>query len=146
VSRTTVKILQDALAHFEIMQGHTKQDIYERLVIDAACMRLAAGIEALAALDPATREEIFDEVWPLTWGMPNRIAHGYLLVDATIIRQTLVHDVPSIMSRIRLRLDATQTASTREYPASAAEAAHVDMPFNDTGTIMDARVDKIDQA
>lgn len=65
------------------------------LVIDAVCMRLSAGIEALVALDPNVREEIFGEVWPLMRGMRNRIEHGYLLVDTTIIRETSIHDIPS---------------------------------------------------
>jgi uncharacterized protein with HEPN domain len=38
--------------------------------------------------------------------MRNRIAHGYLLVDSAIIRQTLHEDIPDILDRIRRRLDA----------------------------------------
>ncbi len=106
MSKRTTKILQDALAHFQIMQEHAEQDLDERLVIDAVCMRLSAGIEALAKLDPSVRAEIFGEAWPLMWGMRNRIAHGYLLVDATIIRQTLTQDVPTILALILTRLDA----------------------------------------
>lgn len=89
MSRNTAEILRDALAHFQILQSHAEKDLDERLVIDAVCMRLSAGIEALAALDATTREEIFGGMWPLMWGMRNRIAHGYLLVDAVIIRQTV---------------------------------------------------------
>ena len=111
MSRTTIEILQDALAHFEIMQTHAEQGLEERLVIDAVCMRLSAGIEALAAIDSDEREDIFGEVWPLMWGMRNRIAHGYLLVDTTIIRETMIHDVPSIMSRIRQRVLLHQSAA-----------------------------------
>ena len=44
-------------------------------------MRLSAGIESLAGLDPALRQELFGETWPDVWGMRNRIAHGYLLVE-----------------------------------------------------------------
>lgn len=100
MNRTTSEVLRDALAHFHMLQDHAQKDLDERLVIDAVCMRLSAGIEALAALDPTTRQEIFGEAWPLMWGIRNRIAHGYLLVDASIIRQTVTHDVPSIMSSI----------------------------------------------
>ena len=62
--------------------------------------------EALAKPDPRVRAEIFGEAWPLMWGMRNRIAHGYLLVDATIIRQTLTKDIPTIQALIVTRLDA----------------------------------------
>lgn len=88
------------------MQRHAARDLGDQLVVDAVCMRLSAGIETLATLDPIARSEIFGADWPLMWGMRNRIAHGYLLVDSTIIRQTLAQDVPALMSRINQRLDA----------------------------------------
>jgi len=133
VSRDPAEILRDALAHFEIMQTHAERDLDDRLVIDAVCMRLSAGIEALAALDPNVREEIFGEAWPLMWGMRNRIAHGYLLVDAAIIQQTVSQDVPSIMSRIRVRLEHGPSAAISDDYATAGEPAHADMPSDDTG-------------
>ena len=73
-------------------------------------------------------------------------AHGYPLVNAIIVRQTLVHDIPSIMSRIRVRLDATQTAPTAGDHASAAEGAPGVAPRTDTGAILEARADKLDRA
>ena len=105
MSRGTSETLGDALAHFEIMQSHAEEDLDDQLVIDAVCMRLSAGIEALAALNPAIRQTLFGDAWSLMSGMRNRIAHGYLLVDPTIIRATLTHDVPSIMHRIRRALN-----------------------------------------
>jgi len=135
VSRTTIEILQDASAHFEIMQGHAERGLAERLVVDAVCMRLSAGIEALAALEPNVREEIFGEVWPLVWGMRNRIAHGYLLVDTAIIRETLIHDVPSIMGRISQRVELARSAGIGGDYATAGESAPVDARLNDTGPV-----------
>jgi len=38
------------------------------------------------------------------WSMRNRIAHGYLLVDTALVRQTLDLDIPSIIDRARGRL------------------------------------------
>jgi uncharacterized protein with HEPN domain len=146
VSKDTNDILRDALAPFEIMQGHARQDLEERLVVDAVCMRLSAGIEALAALDPMTREEIFGDVWPFMWGMRNRIAHGYLLVDATIIRQTLAQDVPSIVSRIRMRLETDHSAGIGDGCAPAGESVRVDVPLNDIGAARKARADEVGQA
>lgn len=142
MTRSTVETLRDALAHFEILQSQAKQDLEEQLVIDAVCMRLSAGIEALAALDPNVREEMFGEVWPLMWGMRNRIAHGYLLVDTTIIRQTLIHDAPSIMSRIRLRVDPDPPAALGDDRATAGESAPDGVPLDDTGPVRGARASK----
>jgi hypothetical protein len=47
-------------------------------------------------------------------GYADRIAHGYLLVDAVIIRQTVTQDVPSIISRISHRLDTIHPATISE--------------------------------
>lgn len=105
MSRATAEILLDALGHFDRMQAHAGHDLEEQLVIDAVCMRLSAGIETLATLDPAVRADLFGEDWRLMWGMRNRIAHGYLLVDSSIIRQTVTHDIPGIVARIRHYLD-----------------------------------------
>ncbi len=64
-------------------------------------MRLSAGLEVLSRLDSSTREELFGENWSLMWGMRNRIAHGYLLVEPAIIRRTLDTDIPDIVRHIR---------------------------------------------
>lgn len=104
MSREPDEILGDALAHFQIMQAYSEHDLDDQLVIDAICMRLSAAIEALATLDPNVRNQLFSTDWPLMWGMRNRIAHGYLLVDAAIVRQTLDRDIPSIIDRIQRQL------------------------------------------
>ena len=36
----------------------------------------------------------------MMWGMGNRIAHGYLLVDTDIVRRTPEHDIPPILASI----------------------------------------------
>ena len=67
-------------------------------------MRLSAGVETLNRLDPSVRDRMFGDCWPLMWGMRNRIAHGYLLVEASIIRRTLATDIPVIIREIRQAL------------------------------------------
>ena len=107
MNRTRNEILQEALAHLETTQAYGGRDAVDQLVIDAICMRLSAAIETLATLDPVVREELFGADWPLMWGMRNRIAHGYLLVDADIVRETLSEDVPGITRRIHNALKET---------------------------------------
>lgn len=104
MSRSTPEVLREALAHFELMQEYAAHDLSSQLVIDAVCMRLSAGLESLNRLDPEALDELFGANWPLMWGMRNRIAHGYLLVDAGIVRRTLEHDIPPIVARITDRL------------------------------------------
>jgi len=86
------------------MQVYADRDLDDQVVIDAICMRLSAGVETLAALEPDFRNKLFGDDWPLMWGMRNRIAHGYMLVSPAIVRQTLHHDLPAIISRIQTSL------------------------------------------
>jgi len=104
VTRTPEGVPREAQTHFALMSRHAQSDLADQLVIDAVCMRLSAGVEALARLDAPTRDRLFGDAWPLLWGMRNRIAHGYLLVDTDIVRRTLEHDMPPILSRIDAEL------------------------------------------
>ena len=107
MSRQPDEILRDALAHFEIVLAYAEHDLDDQIVIDAICMRLSAGVEALATLEPNVHDRLFGADWPLMWGMRNRIAHGYLLVDTAIVRQTLAQDIPKIIDRIQDRLGSS---------------------------------------
>lgn len=93
--------LDEAVAHLELAQRYAAGDLSDQLVIDAICMRLSAAIEALSQVDDQKRDELFGSDWPLMWGMRNRIAHGYMLVDAVIVRTTVNTDVPNILQRIK---------------------------------------------
>ena len=114
MTRTSDEVLRDALAHLTMTQDYATRDLDDQLVIDAICMRLFAGIETLAALDASDRDALFGDTWPLMWGMRNRIAHGYLLVDSAIIRETLDQDIPYILDRIRRRLGRSDSPAPDE--------------------------------
>lgn len=105
MTRTAHEVLRDALGHLVLLAEHAEQDLESQLVIDAVCMRLSAAIDALASLDLVLRERLFGPDWAPMWGMRNRIAHGYLLVDPEIVRATVRRDVPLITARVRDALD-----------------------------------------
>lgn len=106
MSRTKDELLQEALVHFEAAQQYATADVVDQLVIDALCMRLSAGIDVLARLEPPVRETMFGADWLLMWGMRNRIVHGYLLVDSAIVAQTVESDLPGIVDAVRRELAA----------------------------------------
>jgi len=68
MTRTPADVLREAQTHFTLMTRHARGDLADQLVIDAICMRLSAGVEALARLDTATRDRLFGDAWPLMWG------------------------------------------------------------------------------
>jgi uncharacterized protein with HEPN domain len=100
LTRSEDELLRDALTHFERIAVYAEGDLEDQLVVDAICMRLSAGIEVLARLDQGTPDQLFGEAWRDMWGMRNRIAHGYLLVNAEIVQQTVHDDVPEIINAI----------------------------------------------
>ena len=102
--RTSEEILRDALGHFRAAQIYAAGEPSSQVLVDAICMRLAAGIEALSALEPALRSRLFGDEWSLMWGMRNRIAHGYMLVDAAIVEATVRDDLPMIIERIETHM------------------------------------------
>ena len=104
MSRSTRELLQEALVHLELASQYAGGEDLDQLAVDAICMRLSAGIEVLARLEPDVRWRLFADDWQFIWGMRNRIAHGYLLVDPAIVRQTILVDLPDIVRRVRSEL------------------------------------------
>jgi uncharacterized protein with HEPN domain len=105
VTRPADRALRDALTHFHRLQAYAEKDLDDQLVVDAICLRLSAGIEALARMELAELERLFGDDWSEMWGMRNRIAHGYLLINADIVRQTIQDDIPQIVATITAELD-----------------------------------------
>lgn len=101
MSRSADELLREALVHLELANSYADNSDLDQLTIDAICMRLSAGIEVLARLDVPVRSALFGDSWSFMWGMRNRIAHGYLLVNADIVRQTIKVDLPDIVRVIR---------------------------------------------
>lgn len=104
MSRSTQELLREALVHLELASKYAAGDDLDQLVVGAICMRLSAGIEVLARLEPDVRSRLFEDDWEIIWGMRNRIAHGYLLADPEIVRQTIKVDLPDIVRRVKREL------------------------------------------
>lgn len=100
MTRMKNDLLGEALHHFRIMIDYANHNLDDQLVTDAVGMRLAAVLEVLNRLQQNVRDELFADDWTAMWGMRNRIAHGYLLVNPPIVRQTLETDIPSLVERI----------------------------------------------
>ena len=99
--RSTAELLDEAMSNFELAVEHSQLDLDRQVVLDGASLRLAAGIEALSRLELEVRTALFGDRWAVMWGMRNRIAHGYLLIEPDIVRRTLRNDLPVLVSEIR---------------------------------------------
>ena len=67
--RQPKQVLQEAMTHFEVVADYGSGDLSDQKTIDAICMRLSAGIEALSGLSADEREAQFLDVWSQMWGM-----------------------------------------------------------------------------
>ena len=103
--RPPQQLLQEALAHFEVVADYGTGDLSDQKTVDAICMRLSAGIEALSGLDAVDRDALFGSVWNQMWGMRNRIAHGYLLVEPAVVRSTVERDLPAMVDAVNRAID-----------------------------------------
>ena len=119
--RLAEQMLQEAVAHFEVVAEYGEADLTDQKTVDAICMRLSAGVEALSGLEAVEREALFGEVWNQMWGMRNRIAHGYLLVEAAIVARTLERDLPLLIDIVKSAIDQL-TAGTDPDPPRGPSA------------------------
>ena len=100
--RSDRELLADALGHLEVLRSHqTRHDLDDQTVADAVCLRLAAAIEAVANITADVRADAFGEEWPLIWATHNRIAHGYMLIDRSMIEATINKDLPGFEVTLR---------------------------------------------
>lgn len=104
MTRSDGERLADALLHLDHIERYSAMDMRESVVVDAIALRLAAMIESLSAVSASTIEEMFGVDWPAMKGLRNRIAHGYLTVDAVVLRITVRDELPHLRKIIERRL------------------------------------------
>lgn len=105
MSRTDRERLHDALLHFDIAVEYSAEQPLDQKAIDAICMRIAAGIDALNGISLELRDDMFGESWLAMRGMRNRIAHAYALVEESVIVATVRTDLPEIRTRLEAYLE-----------------------------------------
>ena len=111
MTRSDLELLQEAALHFGFVNTYADDGELDQKTIDAISLRISAGIEVLNRLAPAKRAELFGDNWSLMWGMRNRIAHGYLLVSAERIRETVARDLPQIVATLDRELTSATTGT-----------------------------------
>jgi uncharacterized protein with HEPN domain len=103
VRRNDLVRIAGAREHLEILRSHlTRGDLDDAVVFDAVCLRLAAAIECVGAVDAAVRDDVFGTSWPAIASVRNRIAHSYVRVDREIIEATVISDLPGFEAQLDL--------------------------------------------
>lgn len=91
------KILEDLEFVKSNMEGKTKQDFSENLLLqDSMMFRLIQISEKVNNLSMQYQEEHNEVPWFAIRGMRNRIVHDYGNVNLIVVYETLTHDIPEI--------------------------------------------------
>ncbi|HEY5874120.1 MAG TPA: HepT-like ribonuclease domain-containing protein [Ilumatobacteraceae bacterium] len=102
--------------------GHVLPEVFaegeERGDAALVCRGLSVAIESVAMIDDVLRARAYGDVWPAILSVRNWIAHGYLVVDRTIIMATVDND----LGEFEERLSATWCVPEILPGATAAEA------------------------
>ena len=106
MSRSDRELVTDALTHLAMLVEHLgRGDLNDSTVADAVCLRLAAALDALAATSETFRLQTFGDDWSVMRSTRNRIAHGYISIDMTLISATVENDIPGLVQQLRAALD-----------------------------------------
>lgn len=100
MSQTQEQILSTALYHLDKALSHAAAGLSEEIVLDACALRLVAMVDACSKLAPEELLHLFGRDWPLMRGMRNRIMHGYAVVSAEVLRQTIEEELPLVREKI----------------------------------------------
>ncbi len=102
MTRSDRELLADALNHLDVLHSHqARRDLDDQTVADAVCLRLAAAIEAVANMTSEVRTGAFGAEWTLIRATRNRIAHGYMFIDRSMIEATIDKDLPGFEATLR---------------------------------------------
>lgn len=102
---TEQDIFEEALEHLELLVQHRKRGTFDdQIVVDAICMRLLAAMDTLSRLSNDRRDSLFGNEWHAMRGLRNRLAHGYVDIEITVIASTVDGNVPKVIAILRREL------------------------------------------
>jgi uncharacterized protein with HEPN domain len=83
----------------EFFKGKTKQDLFaDRMLALAKVKELEIIGEAAVKISPSTKTEHPALPWPDIIGMRHRLIHAYFDIDLEVVWNTVVHDLPTLIS------------------------------------------------
>jgi len=100
--------IEDAIMACELIiqfiQGMTEKDFYDDNKTKAAVERkievIGEALNRIKTIDSNTLEEI--DNWREIIGFRNVIAHGYDVVEDIIVWESIVNDIPLLLSQLKL--------------------------------------------
>lgn len=84
-----------------LTQNRKRGDLATDRLLELALIRLMEIIgEAAGRISPETRAQLPTVPWPDVVAMRNRLIHAYDSVDRNILWDTIIHDLPSLLTAV----------------------------------------------
>lgn len=88
--RTTTDLADDALEHLALIRRYVDEyGLDEEVALDAVALHLSSALDCIGKMPDADRDAACDSAWPHIRSLRNRIAHGYLWIDADVVRDVV---------------------------------------------------------
>ncbi len=98
-------------------QAHRRDDLDQDRFFYLGLQRLVEVIgEAASRVSHTTRERCAEVPWQLIVGMRNRLIHGYDVVDADALWDTVVLDLPPLIAQLESTLSAERGPGETDTP------------------------------
>ena len=96
--------MQEAIAKIQRYTSHKCEADFlaDELAQDGVIRNLEILGEAVSKLSPALKARHADIPWKAISGMRNRLIHGYLSVNMTIVWDTVVNLLPELLGKLRM--------------------------------------------
>jgi len=105
-------MLDDAGQAIEILDGRTREEMVEDLVVRLALVRCLEVIgEAANHVGESVRDAHRDIPWELMAGMRHRLIHDYGNTNFTIVYDVVRGELPALMQRLRSMLGQAKPSS-----------------------------------
>ena len=102
-------MLDAAIEITEFIKGCTRNDLDANRMLSRAIVQDVEIIgEAASKVSPETRNQCPGLPWPSIVGMRNRLIHGYFDIDLDRVWDTVVDDLPPLITELRRIIKATE--------------------------------------
>jgi uncharacterized protein with HEPN domain len=94
-------MLDHAREAIELSQGRARDDLQKDRMLQLALTRLVEVVgEAAARISEQTRTRYPSIPWSQIISMRNRLIHGYDVIDLDLLWDTLLEDIPPLVSEL----------------------------------------------
>jgi len=99
-------MLDHAREALDLIKHKRREDLRRERMLELSLVRLIEIVGEAAARVSAEGQKKYSSIpWPLIVGMRNRLIHGYDQVDLDVVWDTIVYDLPPLITELEKVLE-----------------------------------------